>query len=160
MKKLINPAKALRTIRKTPLILTSILKGVTQEQAVALRDGTDGWNIVFIISHMRDLETVYFHRVQDLLADEPVFRVSKPNDEVAILNNYAAQEIGQTLAEYVTRRRETIAVLETLNDDQWNLTGVHPEQGPASMLDVVVNIGLHDVDHIEQIVRVLEPIRA
>jgi hypothetical protein len=159
IKKLINPAKALRTIRKTPAILTSILHGITQEQAATLRDGEDGWSVLFIICHMRDLEAVYHGRATDLLADEPVFRVSPSNDELAAMNNYAGQDAGQALAEYVSRRRETIAVLEALSDEQWALTGVHPTQGPATMLDVAINIGLHDVDHIEQVIRCLAPIR-
>lgn len=159
IKKLINPTKALRTIRKTPAILTTILRGVTQEQAITLRDGEDGWNVLFIVCHLRDLEGVYLHRAQDLLADEPVFRTAPPNDELAVINNYVLQDAGQALAEYVARRRETIAVFESLTDEQWALTGVHPEQGPATMLDVAINIGLHDIDHIEQIMRCLEPIR-
>lgn len=160
IKKLINPAKALRTIRKTPTILTTILQGITQDQASTLRDGPDGWSVLFIICHMRDLETVYQQRVRDLLADEPVFKVSPPNVDMVIMNNYVAQDFGVTLAEYVARRRETLSLVEPLTDEQWNLTGVHPEQGPASMLDVVLNIGLHDVDHIEQIIRCLEPLKA
>jgi hypothetical protein len=160
MKKLLNPAKALRTIRKTPAILTSILHDVTQEQASTLRDGADGWSVLFIICHMRDLEAVYLQRARDLLADEPVFRTGPTNAELVIMNDYVAQDIGETLAEYVARRRESIAVFEALTEDQWNLTGMHPEQGPATMLDVAINIGLHDVDHIEQVIRCLEPIRS
>ena len=147
IKKLVNPAKALRTIRKTPTILTTIL-----------RDEIDGWSILFIVCHMRDLEAVFIQRAKDLLADEPVMRVSPPNEDLALMNNYVAQEFGQALAEYVARRRESIVLFESLTDAQWSLTGVHPEQGPATMLDVAVNIGLHDIDHIEQVIRCLEPL--
>jgi len=34
---------------------------------------------------------------------------------------------------------------------------VHPEQGPGTLLDVAVNAGLHDLDHLEQLARCLEP---
>jgi len=35
---------------------------------------------------------------------------------------------------------------------------MHPSQGPATLLDVAVNAGLHDVDHLEQIIRCLAPL--
>jgi hypothetical protein len=38
---LVNPAKALRTLRKTPVLLDRLLRGLTQAQAATLRDGGD-----------------------------------------------------------------------------------------------------------------------
>lgn len=41
----------------------------------------------------------------------------------------------------------------------WLRAGTHPAQGPATLLDVAINAGLHDVDHLEQLARCLEPLR-
>ncbi len=159
MNRLINPAKALRTLRKTPSILTALLQGVTQEEAVALRDGADGWNVVFIVCHMRDIEAIFTQRVRSLLAGpNPTFAVV-PNEELMRRHDYAAADLRQALAEYELARREFIALVELLTDEQWLLAGLHPSQGPATLLDVAINSGLHDVDHLEQIVRCLEPLR-
>ncbi len=153
MKRLINPVKALRTIRKTPVILSSLLGDFTQAQAESRRDGADGWNLLYIVCHLRDMEAQYMGRIQDLLAGpNPTFRTVS-NQELIERNQYAAQNFQVILAEYQFRRAQTIALLETLTDDQWLLSGTHPEQGPATLLDVAVNCGLHDIDHMEQIVR-------
>ena len=153
MKRLINPAKALRTLRKTPVILAHLLDGVTQAQAEACRDGVDGWNLLYIVCHLRDMEAQYLGRIQDLLAiPNPVFRTVS-NQELIERNQYAAQHFQGVLVEYQARRAQTIALLETLTDEQWLLSGSHPEQGPATLLEVAVNCGLHDIDHMEQIVR-------
>lgn len=67
MHRLINPGKALRTLRKTPLLLTTLLDGVTGAQARALRDGPDGWSVLWIICHLCDIEAIFTQRVRDLL---------------------------------------------------------------------------------------------
>ena len=157
MHRLINPAKALRTLRKTPALLEALLDGVTQKQAETQHDAD--WNVIFVVCHMRDYEAVCAQRVRDLLAGpNPTFAVVS-NDELIRGNNYAATDLRQAMATYAQLRRETIALLEPLADEQWLLEGVHPAQGPATLLDVAVNAGLHDVDHLEQIVRCLAPLR-
>jgi hypothetical protein len=154
IKRLVNPAKALRTMRKTPTILERVLQDVSQEQAATLRDGPDGWSILYIVCHLRDLEDGFMARVHTLLNEQPD-AVLKGIDIHALAehNNYAAADLREALATFATRRAQFIAMLETLNDEQWLLAGIHPEQGPATVLDVAINTGLHDIDHIEQIVR-------
>jgi hypothetical protein len=160
MHRLVNPGKALRTLRKTPAILAAVLEGLTQEQAVLLRDPSAGadeerWNILYIICHLRDIEALYAMRVRDLLdRPDPTFTLVT-NEELIARGNYDAQEWREVLDDYLARRRALIELLESLRDAQWLLTGTHPTQGPATLLDVAVNIGLHDVDHIEQIIRCL-----
>jgi hypothetical protein len=153
MNRLVNPMKALRTLRKGPPIFTALLADVSQEQAKALRDGPDGWCILEIMGHMRDVETLFTDRVRTLLErpGEP-FEV-RSNEEIAGPDGYMGLDLQATLAEFSARRTAFITMLEGLNDEQWLLEGVHPVQGPATLLDVVINTGLHDTDHLEQIVR-------
>lgn len=159
MYRLINPGKALRTLRKTPLLLTNLLDGVSDEQARALRDGPDGWSVLWIVCHLRDVEAIFTRRVHDLLAaPDPVFQVTE-NDELIRRGDYDRQSLGAALEAYLAGRRAFIALLEPLDDEQWQRAGTHPSQGPATLLDVAVNTGLHDVDHLEQIARCLEPLR-
>lgn len=153
MKQLVNDAKALRTLRKTPTILKAVLASITPQQARILRDGGDGWSIHYIICHLRDLEAMYTQRVRDLLArPNPVFAVNS-NEDLIIQNDYEGQDFNLALNDYLEQRQMFIALLETVTDEQWLLSGTHPIQGPATLLDVAVNTGLHDIDHIEQIVR-------
>ena len=39
----ITPERTLMALRKTPVVLNALLKGVTQEQAEQLTDGPGGW---------------------------------------------------------------------------------------------------------------------
>lgn len=159
MRQLVNPSKALRTLRKTPVILSTLLADVTREQAMNLCDGPDGWSILYIVCHLCDVEALFTQRVRDLLEQtEPIFHVVQ-NDELIRRGNYAVQDFRAILAEYNARRAAFIDLLTPLTDEQWLRAGMHPEQGPATVLDVAINTGLHDVDHLEQIIRCLAPIR-
>lgn len=153
MKRLLNSAKAIRTLQKTPLILGHILTNITQEQALLYRDGKDGWNIVYIMCHLRDIESVFTQRITHILAYPGTAFPVKTNEELMRESNYDVQNIHEVYADYCLRRQQFIALLETIQDEQWLLQGIHPVQGPATLLDVAINTGLHDIDHIEQILR-------
>jgi uncharacterized damage-inducible protein DinB len=153
MYRLLNPAKALRTLRKNQLILQTILANTSQHEAQMRRDGADGWTILEIVCHMRDIEAIYIKRIEDLLAKpKPIFAVVS-NEVLMQRGNYQAQDLHTELAAYLANREQLITLIEPLTDDQWLLAGEHPSQGPATLLDVAINAGLHDIDHIEQIIR-------
>ena len=150
---ILSPAKALRTLRKTPIILQAVLSGIDEREAVARTDGPGGWSILFIACHLRDYEVACIERVTDMLAnDHPAFDVWD-NDDLAKRHAYAEQQFDEVMADLTSRRKVLIKSLENLEEVQWARTGVHPIQGEGTVLDVAINAGLHDVDHIEQISR-------
>jgi hypothetical protein len=152
---LLSPAKAIRTVRKTNAILAEVLRGVTQEQSNTLRDGDDGWSILYIVCHLRDYERLYRERVERMLTEEhPTFLV-RTNEEWIAEGNYAAQDVRAVLDDIAQQRVGLIARLEGLSEGEWSRTGFHPQQGHATILDVAINVGLHDIDHTEQLVRCL-----
>jgi hypothetical protein len=157
--RLVNGGKALRTLRKTQRLLHELLRGVTQAQAQELRDGPGGWSVLHIVCHLRDYEVTYRERVEVMLAEEHPTFVVISNEEWERRGAYAEQELRAVVADIGARRQGLIARLEGLAEEQWQRTGLHPVQGEATVLDVAINTGLHDIDHLEQIARCLEPLR-
>ena len=45
--------------------------------------------------------------------------------------------------------------LQPITAADWERGGVHPERDNFTMTDAVMQVGLHDLDHLEQITRVL-----
>ena len=152
---LLDATKALRTLRKTPIILEAVLAELIHGQTRIQDVQADGWNIVDIVGHLREYEAVVGERVRLMLAhDHPMLPVtgehgSKPS------NADASAHLRMMLSELRAERQRLLNLLEQLRDDQWLRTGVHPRQGAATVLDVALNAGLHDIDHIEQIVQCL-----
>lgn len=155
---ILSPVKALRILQKTPLILNGLLENVTTPQARAARDA-EGWSVLEVMCHLRDYERIVNQRVCDTLAkDQPMLAVFT-NSELQALGEYSRQHVQPVFHDFVHRRRELIALLEDLREDQWMRLCVHPGQGPGTVLDIAINAGLHDVDHIEQISRCLRELR-
>ena len=146
--RVLNPSKALRTLRKTPLILQALLAGYTDS---ALKVRNDGWSVVEVIVHMTQYEDWIAQRIDLMLTENnPTFPLTAnrtlSDAELARLPEPAAM-----VADLRHGRGQLIQRLTSLSDEQWLRTGTHPEQGTATVLDVAINAGLHDVDHLEQI---------
>ena len=152
---ILNPAKALRSLRKTPVILEAMLRDVTQEQAQQYTDGPDGWSVLYVMCHLADYEFIYYERVQLMLeTDEPLFP-DVNNDDLIRDHDYAARKLREEYRRYAEQRQVLIAVLEGLTDEQWARRGMYPTAGEATVLSLAINVALHDLNHIEQIVHTL-----
>ena len=154
---LLNPHKALRSLRKTPLILQRMLEPITQDMAQSLRDGDDGWSILYIVCHLYDYEQIYSERARLMLElNNPTFPVVPSNDELSEQHQYQNQDMREILDGYLTRRQEFIKLLEGLSDEQWARQGVHRQTGESTVLHLAINTALHDIDHIGQIVQAMD----
>lgn len=152
---LLTPFRLLRSMKKTPLILESVLRDVTPKQAQTLTDGPDGWNTLEIMCHLRDFEQIFYGRAVKMVDnDRPTFESYDQND-LAREGNYRGQDLRKAFENYRATRQEFIALLESLNDEQWHRTGISPSSGEYDVLQLAMQVSMHDVDHIEQMIRVL-----
>jgi hypothetical protein len=151
--RILSPDKALRTLRKTPALLDFVLANLDDQAARTLRDGPDGWSILFIVCHLRDYERIVAARIDAMLAAHDPELPAMNNDTLARDNDYAAQSLATIREDLRARRTALLARLAALDPAQWQRPGHHPQQGVATVLDVAINAGLHDIDHLEQIAR-------
>jgi len=152
----LNTDKALRSLRKTPVILDAFLRNLSSERARTATDGPHGWSVLFVMCHLNDYETIYAERVQMMLDQEyPRFPNPLTNDELIAHNNYANQDVHQIFQDYRVKRRAYVKLLENLTPDQWQRPGIHPTTGETTVLEFAINTAIHDLNHIEQIVRAL-----
>jgi len=54
-------------------------------------------------------------------------------------------------------REANLALLKSLSPDQWKHYGQHAERGQESIEHIVRMVAGHDVNHIQQIERILKP---
>lgn len=146
---------ALRDLPKTPVILNVILRGVDQAQAQSATDGADGWSVLEVLCHLNDYEQIFIDRAHQLLAEDmPTFAAY---DQVALVqaNRYAEQNLRDVLASYVARRRAHLELLRSLTPEQWQRRAIHPVRGEVILTELSAYTVMHDVNHIEQIVKAL-----
>ncbi len=153
---ILSSEKAIRSLRKTPVLLYALMYGVDQEKARTLRDGADGWNTLEVVGHMLDLETSFWDRIRLAVAEVNPHYEKLPYLEWVTTHKYSEQDLQQVLQAFYDKRRDFITYLESLTPEQWARLGTHPEYGEGTVLDQAVSVALHDINHIEQLVRILE----
>lgn len=147
--------RAMRALRQTPVILSGVLNGVTHDEATTLTEGEGGWTITEVICHLRDFEEVFMGRAKKIQNEVAPQIDVVDHLELVIQNDYQSQDFRTALAELIRLRREFIAFLDDLEAPEWFQYGAHPEAGHITILDVAMQTALHDVNHIEQIMRIL-----
>jgi uncharacterized damage-inducible protein DinB len=143
---------------KTCATLGNILRTVTQEQAATLRDPNDGekgWTALEVVGHLADFDGYFYQRAVMML--EQVYPQLPPYDPeaLAIEHAYNSQPLDEVYNRLAQSRERFIDFFRNLTDDQWNRAGVHPQYGHFTMTDAVMQVCSHDVNHLEQITRIL-----
>ncbi len=152
---MLTPGRFIRAMKKTPVLLDALLNGVTQERALAARDGDDGWNVVEIVCHLRDFDEVFLSRARQIVAEERPALAPFDHEAMARDQHYAAQDLNAAFEAYVAHRAEFIEWLKARAEADWERVGMHPEAGEYTLLEQALQVPLHDLDHLEQIARVL-----
>lgn len=140
-------------------ILGHILKGVSPETATTLRDGPDGWTVLEVVCHLRDYDAIFRERAA-LMVEQDYPTLPAPDHEAMVIErNYNGQNLAQVYQTLAQSRRRTIEFFTGLTEAQWSRSGHHPERGHFTMLDAAIQVGTHEVNHLEQITRILSQTR-
>lgn len=142
-------------MQQTVKTINHILSNVSQETATMLRDGDDGWTILEILCHLRDFDLFFYERAVMMLEQAHPILPAYDHEQLAIERHYNEQDLSQTLNDLNLSRRRFIALFQGLSAEQWQRTGVHPERDHFGLTDAAIQVGLHDMTHIEQMTRVL-----
>ncbi len=142
--------KAIRAMEKTPLVLKYIISDLTNERASQLAPTAKGWNAIEVMCHLTDFEDIFFSRAKRMISEnKPEFASTNP-DGLAIQHDYAHQDIHDMFERFVERRKEFVAFLIPLQEEEWSRRGVHATAGVITVLELATNMGLHDLNHIAQ----------
>ena len=147
--------RQIAAMRLTCEILGHILRNVSAEEARVLRDGPDGWSIVEIVCHLRDFDEVFHSRACMMLDQAHPRLPAYDHEAMAIERAYQAESLAAAYDALRASRARFVAFFENLSPFQWARGGVHPERDRFSMTDALMQVSAHDLDHIEQITRVL-----
>jgi len=146
----------IQQMTKTCLILGHVLKNLSEAQAHDLRDGPEGWSIIEVVCHLRDFDEIFYNRAQMMLTQDHPQLPAYDHEAMAIEKKYQDEELAYVYYDLKASRERFVSFFESLTDEQWEHTGIHPERESFTMTDAVMQVGLHDISHIEQITRILE----
>lgn len=136
-------------------VLRHLMQNLDDEEARASRDGPDGWSIIEIMCHLRDFDAIFRSRAQMMLKQDDPTLPAYDHEAMALESAYQQEPLDRVCEQFTASRRQTIALFRALTPQQWQRAGAHPERDSFTMTDAVMQVGLHDLDHLEQITRVL-----
>jgi uncharacterized damage-inducible protein DinB len=138
--------------------LMNMLESVSQETATTFRDpneGDKGWTTLEVVRHLLDFDGFFLQRAQMMLEQTHPALPAYAHEALAIERSYNEEDLKESLEALYASRQRFIAFFSELTPEQWARTGIHPERASFTMTDAVMQVGLHDAIHIEQITRIL-----
>ena len=144
----------LRLQQSAPGKLALLLKGKTGRQLMR-RPAADKWSVAEIVAHLSDAELAISWRIRQVLSKNAVPIQAYDQDVWAKTFDYAHRDPRQSLANFRTLREANVALLKSVPRKLWDNYGVHEERGNESISHIVRMVAGHDLNHLQQIQRIL-----
>ncbi len=139
----------LKAVRESTGELFSQFSGI-DEKGLRWRPSERDWSLKEVAAHLRDADELC-QRQTPLPAREREPRL--PHEALDVLpfeRDYREQPLSKLLHEYEAARDETFWLLRTLDEDDWQRTGLHPYRGVVTIYDLARELHQHDLEHLYQ----------
>ena len=121
------------------------------------RPAPDKWSPAEIIAHLADVEIVIGWRVRSILGAPGTTIQAFDQDAWVTTGHYAKRDTRKSLEQFRVLRDTNLALYKSLSPEQWKHHGMHSERGEETIEKIVRMMAGHDVNHLEQIERILAP---
>ena len=146
----------LKTQTATPKTLAKLIKGASPAK-LRKRPAPDKWSVGEILAHLADAEVIVGWRLRSILAAPGTPIQAYDQDALASARNYAKHDPKKSLAQFAAIREANLAFYKALSPEQWKHHGMHSERGEESLERILHMMAGHDINHTQQIERILKP---
>lgn len=136
--------------------LSALLKRATPAK-LRKRPAPDKWSVVEILAHLADAEIVTGWRLRSILGAPGTPIQAFDQDAWAAAGQYSKRDARRSLDQFRILREANLALLKSLSPEQWKHFGMHSERGEESVERLTQMMAGHDLNHLEQIERILLP---
>lgn len=142
--------RLLNEYRNGPLLLRNVVAGMTPAQIDAAPI-PGKWSTRQVICHLADAELLYADRFKRIIAeDQPPLRAMDPDVYVARLA-CPERDLVVEMETIDIVRRHMAGILDTLQDADFQRTGVHSADGPLTLQTLLERITRHIPHHARTI---------
>ncbi len=134
--------------------LDRLIKGVSTSE-LRRRPAPEKWSVSEIIAHLADGEIVGAFRMRFILGSPGSPVVAYDQDEWVTSGHYEKRDPQKSVELFRVLRKANLALLESLNPEQWKHCGMHSERGQESIEDIVRMFAGHDINHLLQVEKIL-----
>ena len=148
-------SEPLKLMAAAPAKLAKLVKGVKGAKA-RKRPAPGKWSIAEIVAHLADTELVGGYRIRAILGAPGTTIIGFDQDAWVTALHYDKRDVGKAVDQYRALREANLALYKTLKPEQWKQHGVHNERGEETVETIARMFAGHDLNHFQQIERILE----
>jgi len=134
--------------------LDRLIKGVSAAK-LRRRPEPQKWSVAEILAHLADVEIVIGWRLRSILGAPGTAIQAFDQDSWVEALHYEKRDPRLSVAQMRVARDANLALLKSLTPEQWKHFGMHSERGQESIEHIVRMIAGHDLNHMQQIERIL-----
>jgi hypothetical protein len=151
----IEGKKPLEILGTAPRKVAALVKGVTRKKLSA-RPQPDKWSVTEILAHLADVELVQGFRIRRILESNGTPIQGFDQDVWARYSDYAKHDPALSLEAYKVTRERTLRLLKSIPAAMRENYGMHSERGKETVTRVMEMMAGHDINHLDQIRRILK----
>ncbi len=134
--------------------LERLIKGKSTAK-LRKRPAPDKWSVSEILAHLADAETVGSFRMRLILGAPGTPIAAFDQDAWVISGHYEKRDPRKSLELFRALREANLALLKSLTPEQWKHYGMHSWRGQESIERIVRMFAGHDINHLQQVERIL-----
>jgi hypothetical protein len=140
----------------TPKKLARLIEGIPTVK-LRKRPAPDKWSVAEILAHLADVEIVIGWRMRSILGAPGTSVQAYDQNAWVVTGHYEKRDPRKSIELQRVVREANLALLKSLSSEQWKHFGQHAERGQESIEHIVRMVAGHDINHIQQIERILTP---
>lgn len=147
---------AVEILEQTPGTLHALVGGLS-DPWILTDEGPDTWSPYDVVGHLiHGEETDWIGRIKIIL-EHGESRTFTPFDRFAFFQKSKGKTLGELLETFAKLRKENLRTLDELKLEHrhYDLKGTHPEFGQVTLGQLIATWAVHDLSHIDQIVRTM-----
>jgi hypothetical protein len=134
--------------------LKRLIKGVPVGK-LRKRPAADKWSVSEIVAHLADAEIVGGFRMRLILGAPGTPVAAFDQDSWVTSGHYEKRDPRKSVEQFRVVREANLALLKSLKPEQWKHFGMHSERGQETIEHIVRMFAGHDLNHLQQIERIL-----
>jgi hypothetical protein len=119
------------------------------------RPAADKWSVSEIVAHLGDAEIVIGFRMRLILGAPGIPIGAYDQDSWVTSGHYEKRDPRKSVELFRAVREANLALLKSLTPEQWKHYGMHSERGQETIEHIVRMTAGHDMNHLQQIERIL-----
>jgi DinB superfamily len=113
------------------------------------------WSVGELLAHFADAEIVSTWRYRQMIENDGSPLPGYNQELWQKLGDYPSRRPEESLTLFRLMREANLRMFVQLTPAEWQRNGIHAERGPMTVRDLAVQIAGHDLNHLEQIRKIL-----